>query len=231
MMTGTTQSRPIPPYEAMRVMPIVENKETLVPILDVSPRIVGLMSRQRMVYEGIDQPKLLLRQTIADKLLRVLDQIENNYGLGIFDAYRPNTVQQLWFEAELKKIQTSHQSWSMERCVDEVKRWLSPAQSDSTLPPSPHSTGGAIDLTIVRLEDAVIPIDMGSDYGKWNSRSWTDSQEISRSARDNRIQLRKLMASVGMANYPGEWWHYSWGDSFWAVTTGSEQAVYGRIEL
>lgn len=231
MLTEIGQSRPIPPYEAMKAITIVENKETLINILDLSPRIVSLMSRQRMVYEGIDQPRLLLRQTISDKLLNILNQINSNCGLGIFDAYRPNKVQQLWYEAELAKIQADHQSWPQEKCIDEVKRWLSPAQTDPTLPPSPHSTGGAVDITIVQLENPIITIDMGSNHGEWSSRSWTNSQEISSAARDNRIKLQQLMASVGMVNYPGEWWHYSWGDSFWAVATRAKQAVYGRIEL
>ena len=30
--------------------------------------------------------------------------------------------------------------------------------------------------------------------------------------------------------YPGEWWHYSYGDQAWAVYRGENAALYGGIE-
>jgi zinc D-Ala-D-Ala dipeptidase len=32
-------------------------------------------------------------------------------------------------------------------------------------------------------------------------------------------------------NYPTEWWHWSYGDSYWALTTGAPAAIYGPIDL
>jgi len=35
------------------------------------------------------------------------------------------------------------------------------------------------------------------------------------------------MAAAGFVNYPSEWWHWSYGDRYWAFTTGPSHARYG----
>jgi D-alanyl-D-alanine dipeptidase len=35
------------------------------------------------------------------------------------------------------------------------------------------------------------------------------------------------MTGEGFANYPEEWWHFSWGDQMWARLTGAPAAIYG----
>ncbi|MDT7587682.1 MAG: zinc D-Ala-D-Ala dipeptidase, partial [Pseudonocardiales bacterium] len=33
--------------------------------------------------------------------------------------------------------------------------------------------------------------------------------------------------SVGFVNYPTEWWHWSYGDRYWAIKTTAAAAIYG----
>jgi hypothetical protein len=30
-------------------------------------------------------------------------------------------------------------------------------------------------------------------------------------------------------DYPSEWWHWSYGDRYWALMTGATAAVYGPV--
>jgi D-alanyl-D-alanine dipeptidase len=30
--------------------------------------------------------------------------------------------------------------------------------------------------------------------------------------------------------YPGEWWHYCYGDRMWAVYSGRTECMYGSLE-
>jgi len=34
---------------------------------------------------------------------------------------------------------------------------------------------------------------------------------------------------TGLTNYLGEWWHWSYGDSGWALRVGAKKAVYDRL--
>ena len=44
----------------------------------------------------------------------------------------------------------------------------------------------------------------------------------------NRRLLYTAMTAVGFTNYPEEWWHYDYGDLFWAAMTGKD-ALYASI--
>jgi D-alanyl-D-alanine dipeptidase len=43
--------------------------------------------------------------------------------------------------------------------------------------------------------------------------------------------LGGALGAVGLVNYPTEWWHWSYGDRYWALTTGAPAALYGPKEL
>jgi D-alanyl-D-alanine dipeptidase len=49
---------------------------------------------------------------------------------------------------------------------------------------------------------------MGTGYDCFDARSHTMDSRITRSARDNRLLLRRLMTDAGFVNYANEWWHY-----------------------
>jgi D-alanyl-D-alanine dipeptidase len=37
------------------------------------------------------------------------------------------------------------------------------------------------------------------------------------------------MTGAGFVNYPYEWWHYSYGDRYWAFVKGTRPAIYGGL--
>jgi D-alanyl-D-alanine dipeptidase len=42
--------------------------------------------------------------------------------------------------------------------------------------------------------------------------------------------LRDAMVSAGFADYPFEWWHYSYGTQDWAKQKNEPHAIYGKAE-
>jgi len=48
-------------------------------------------------------------------------------------------------------------------------------------------------------------------------------------ARSHRAMLVAALAPTGLVNYPTEWWHWSYGDRYWAHVTGATHAVYGAV--
>ena len=56
-----------------------------------------------------------------------------------------------------------------------------------------------------------------------------DAPLAGRHARANRELLAQVLRGVGLVNYPTEWWHWSYGDRYWALMTGATAAVYGPV--
>jgi D-alanyl-D-alanine dipeptidase len=59
----------------------------------------------------------------------------------------------------------------------------------------------------------------------------TDARGLGQEARQNRILLLEAMESTGFVNYPHEWWHFSYGDRYWAYVKGQPAAIYGPSTL
>jgi zinc D-Ala-D-Ala dipeptidase len=106
-----------------------------------------------------------------------------------------NDIQQLWEQV--------YQIWAV-------------PSFDLTTPP-PHSTGAAIDLSIVDTNHQ--PLDMGSPIDEMSDRSkpnYFEKAPTGQLFHQNRELLRQVMATTGFQRHPGEWWHFSWGDQLWA---------------
>jgi D-alanyl-D-alanine dipeptidase len=95
---------------------------------------------------------------------------------------------------------------------------------------APHCAGSALDLTLIDADGA--ELDMG---GAVNGHRTGDekycplnAEGLSARARHNRDLLARAMGSAGFINYPTEWWHWSFGDRYWALITGADIAIYGR---
>ncbi len=97
----------------------------------------------------------------------------------------------------------------------------------------PHSTGGAIDVflqdsrTKKLVDMGIFPTELERDVD--GVLSETCSQKISASARSNRRVMVSALKSVGFVNYPTEYWHWSYGDKYWALKSKEAVAFYGSV--
>lgn len=39
--------------------------------------------------------------------------------------------------------------------------------------------------------------------------------------------MAAALTTADLMNYPTEWWHWSYGDRYWALTTEATAALYG----
>jgi D-alanyl-D-alanine dipeptidase len=178
-------------------------------------------------------PDLLARTSVAKRLTRINARIRpQGLELYIFDAWRPRAVQayfhDVWVPAELQK---RHPELSGEALQREVRRYWSPPTADASAP-APHSTGGAIDLTLRWAGGETLW--MGSLFDDASAIAHRDHYEhvapsgfSDEEARANRRLLHWLMIEEGFAGYYEEWWHFSYGDQYWAGITDEPAALYG----
>jgi D-alanyl-D-alanine dipeptidase len=91
--------------------------------------------------------------------------------------------------------------------------------------------GAAVDLTLVDGGGAELPMgtEVNADPEDGNRACHTDAPEIPAQARANRRLLSAALGTAGFVNYPTEWWHWSYGDRYWAFRTGRAVARYGPV--
>lgn len=182
--------------------------------------------------------KVLLRRSVADKLLRVNRRAgEAGLELFLFDAWRPRAVQAYFHDVWMpRELQRRDPGLVGARLTEEVERYWS-APSESAASPAPHATGAAVDLTL-RWKDGEA-LWMGSLFDDVTRLAARDRFEFltpenfsfsDREACANRRLLHWLMTEEGFAGHPDEWWHFSWGDQMWAALTGADAAHYGLAE-
>lgn len=174
--------------------------------------------------------KMFLRKSLASQLEKVIsDLAKSGYELLVLDAFRTNKAQEELFAHYLEKAK---QDIGCEVGAYHLtaRYWTDPKKTRSANKVSPHNSGAAIDVTL--LKDGV-EVDMGSDFDEMSERSasayyesnWQPRSKISEqqwlSYRRERDLLRSAMESHGFLNYPEEWWHFDLGDIFWAEAVGS----------
>ncbi|MFE3329185.1 M15 family metallopeptidase, partial [Streptomyces sp. NPDC059176] len=137
----------------------------------------------------------------------------------------PDQVQ--YFDQYAAGLSAAHPDWPAERIRSAASRYVSPPEV------APHSAGAAVDLTLADADGR--ELDLGSPVNANPEVSagacYTQADNISEEARTYRQILASALTAVGMVNYPTEWWHWSFGDRYWALATQSEAAVYGPIEF
>jgi len=93
----------------------------------------------------------------------------------------------------------------------------------------PHNTGAAIDIEIIAKSGDLI--NMGMAIKDWSDVDpkicATDCKLVNQQVQKNRKTLLEIMQQEGFVNYPTEWWHFSYGDRYWAYHQAIKQAIYG----
>jgi D-alanyl-D-alanine dipeptidase len=183
-------------------------------------------------------PDLLVRPRVAEMLAAINEEIAvAGLELFVFDAYRPVAVQAYFHDHWVPSfLRARHPEKSDDWIRAETRKFWAPPAEDARLAvaPPPHSTGGAVDLTL-RFIKTKIPLEMGGAFDDVTERSHPDFYESASAgegftvaqARQNRRLLRSLMSRRGFVGHPNEWWHYSFGDQMWAALSGRPAALYG----
>lgn len=219
--------------------PLIASPEILeIPIFDNGEPLIDIKVDKRIAYGPIPETPLtkddytLVRETVYKKLLMAQDNLPKGLALRLYEGYRSITVQQQLFEHEKKRVMSKHSELTGQALFNKITEVVSPVINfDGSKNIPPHNTGAAVDVELVDSHGNAI--DMGMDAKDWQQVSHklclTDSPLINEQQRQNRKVLCDIMTAQGFVNYPTEWWHFSYGDRYWAYHHNKAYAIYGSI--
>ena len=149
------------------------------------------------LYGGLE--KVFLQPEVAQKLKfaqELLQKIDSNLFLLVFDGVRPLHIQQLMWD-------------TLKMPIHEKTKFLSNPKNKSI-----HNYGAAIDLSIITKNG--IPLDMGTPYDYIGELAYPRKEaellkngKLSQKQVENRQMLRKTMKKAGFSGITTEWWHFN----------------------
>jgi len=164
--------------------------KTLIPTVLLDLRYA---SAQNFMHRSMYPPQtndtyLRLKPAKAIQKLQIQLQ-QKGLGLKIFDAYRPYSVTQKFWEL-----------------VHDERYVANPVNG------SGHNRGTTIDLTIINLANGK-ELDMGTGFDSFSDSAHHSFTSLSPQILANRLLLKQSMEQAGFKLLETEWWHYSWKDT------------------
>jgi D-alanyl-D-alanine dipeptidase len=204
----------------IRLIPTVECGEELVDTRIFCP---GFSHR---IAEYLTDPREredanFVRKSVAEMLNVALANLPEGYGFQIRCGLRSIRNQVEGYNAAYAELQLKHPDWSSEDLEDGVEEFCGAPDL------APHCTGGAMDLFPVDAEGNLL--DIGCGLSEHTSRAVTVTDLITPAQQRNRGVFTDAMASSGLVNFPGEVWHWCYGETDWAAYGGHSPAIYGFI--
>ncbi|GAL22499.1 D-alanyl-D-alanine dipeptidase [Vibrio maritimus] len=216
----------IPVWETLERIAIDECGERLVP-LSLSDDIVSYPAYYKMGIKYAVQ-ECFVRESVFDKLLVVARSLPDGIRLVVLDGWRPIHVQEYLYETLINQLKRApiHAEKSLSELSLIARTLVSPPSTNANCP-SPHQTGGSVDVTLCDSDGRLL--DMGTQFDENSLRSWSSALEDSPETdqAQNRRLLYNAMIEAGFTNLPSEWWHYDYGNQMWANYTGRNKAIYG----
>ncbi|WP_079064558.1 nitrilase-related carbon-nitrogen hydrolase [Streptomyces sp. NRRL F-4489] len=221
---------------AVAAVPVLDCGEPLVDVRTAAPGLLvaqlestgdGGCPEGGAEGAGAEGPFAYLRAGVVTRLEAAQKALPDGLRLRVVEGYRPPALQRRYFTRYGEELRAAHPEWDDARIHRAASRFVSPPEI------APHSAGGAVDVTLVTADGS--ELDMGTPIDASPEESggacYTCAPGLTPSARANRRVLAAALHGAGLVNYPTEWWHWSYGDRYWALTTGAEHALYGPVEL
>lgn len=201
-------------------LPVQESGE---PLVDLRER-ARLLVAPRPAWTGPHW--CFVRASLAARLERAANALPSGIRLLIVEGYRDPARQRASFEAYASGLREADPHLPEATIHRLASRYIAPPEV------APHGAGAAVDLTLADADGT--PLDLGTDIDATPEESagaCFTAAAIAAPARENRDLLITALTGAGLVNYPTEWWHWSYGDRYWAWRTGATAALFGPIEI
>lgn len=210
-----------------------------IPIIECAEILIDIKDSDLLSYGPVPECPLTepfytkMRKTVFEKINKAQANLPNNWRFRLYEGFRSLTVQQMLFDQEYQRVVKRYPDAGHEKHFNETTRLVSPVINfDGSKNISPHNTGGAIDIEIITAEGNLV--DMGMAIKDWDTvipeLCETNFPAISAEIKNNRQILLEVLSAQGFVNYPAEWWHFSYGDRYWAYHKNQSHAIYGSVE-
>jgi len=222
-----TQINKVLPRSAWENVIIQDNDEPLVELQETLKLKLGGVHKE---YE----PLFLVRKRVAEKLYKISESLPSGIVLVVIEGYRTMEHQQHSWDRNFQRVKNDNPEWNDEEVDKQVRLVIARPH-----PLANHHCGGAIDVTLANENGELL--DMGNPYP--SEAYGTDirnkfpmfpntlfSKVITKAQEESRKLLRESMEQEDFVWYPGEWWHYCYGDRMWAVYSEKPVCFYGPIE-
>jgi zinc D-Ala-D-Ala dipeptidase len=216
------------PGEAAPIESIVlmgDPRVTAIPVSDNGAELVDVRDYGLRVsqFRADDTGDFMhVRAGLATRLIQAQAALPRGVHLLLIEGYRPPVLQRRYFDEYLGSLREVNPHSDEEQLRMLASRYVSPPEI------APHSAGAAIDLTLCADDGA--ELDLGSTVNATPEESagacYTDHPSVGGEARRHRDTLAGALGAAGLVNYPTEWWHWSYGDRYWAMETGAPRAIY-----
>ncbi|RDE18421.1 D-alanyl-D-alanine dipeptidase [Motiliproteus coralliicola] len=221
---------PQPDWQRVSQIPIVECGDGLQPMSLAPEPICTYPAYFKMGIPGAPA-ECHLRLGVYTRLIQAAQQLPSGIRLVVLDGWRPYPVQQHLYDTLVNLMEHSLPNLTTEQLHAKARDLVSPPSNEVDAP-SPHLTGGSVDITLADRYGQLL--DMGTRFDEASPLSFTASFEkqndltpAQQQARDNRRLLYNVMVQSGFTNLPSEWWHFDYGNQLWAWCSGNSHAIYG----
>jgi D-alanyl-D-alanine dipeptidase len=185
-------------------------------------------------------PIISVREGVLNSLLKLLDLLPTQYGIIVYDGYRPISVQQALYDDFYKKVKNKVENKDKtQEELEKITKMFVSIPSRDLKKPSTHNTGGAVDFAI--CDSFGIQLNFGCDFDDFrliaNTMYFEDklknNEELSNLELEAMLNRRVLFnlainSGVGLQPYDGEWWHFDKNNQ-WDLKL--DKVLYGSCEF
>ncbi|WP_406065822.1 M15 family metallopeptidase [Streptomyces sp. NBC_01077] len=214
-----------------KIVLMSDPKVSSIPVAECGERLVDVRRNGSLLVDTRKQDPAdayaYLREGVLERLIEAQAMLPQGLRLLFVEGYRPPSLQREYFEEYAGQLGAAHPDWTAGQIHSAASRYVSPPDI------APHSAGAAVDLTLADTDGQELDLGtrMNADPEESKGACYTDAVGITEEARANRELLGSVLTAAGLVNYPTEWWHWSFGDRYWALMTGAAAALYGPKEI
>lgn len=205
----------------LRNIPIKENNEEVVDLENLGKYIAFDLADYLSISEK--DKALLVRKSVAEMLIQASILLSPDYKIIFLCGYRTPDVQKYLYKKIEREIIADNPTWERAQIENRLDECVAP------LDLAPHCTGGAVDVFLGNKRGGFV--DIGCKVDELSERTFTYSEAITEKQKNNRKIFINALSQVGLCNFPGEVWHWSYGERDWAAYTKQKCAFYDVIAL
>jgi D-alanyl-D-alanine dipeptidase len=197
---------------------LADPRVAAVPVVECGEALVRLTRHLSPTRE-------LVRRGLAERLVAAAGLLPRGIGLRVAEGHRTADAQEAIVASYGAGLRALHPHVDDAELRRLTSRFVAPVEV------APHVAGAAVDLTLVDAcgDDLDLGTVIDATPEQSDGRCFTAADGIGPDARAHRDLMQRVLGGVGLVNYPTEWWHWSYGDRYWALVTGAAHAPYGPV--